>query len=55
MSEEKSKEYQEGYKQGVKDIAERIKKYYRCLGSMTNPCIMEYYIDQITKEMTEGG
>lgn len=52
--DEKSKEYREGYVQGSKDIAEKIKKYYRCLGSMTNPCIMEYYINQLLKEMVEN-
>lgn len=52
---EKSADYQEGYQQGAKDIADKIKKYYRCLGSMTNPTIMEYYIDQLLREMTEGG
>ena len=50
-----SEEYIKGYQQGAKDIAEKIKKYYRCLGSMTNPCIMEYYINQILKEMTGDG
>jgi hypothetical protein len=53
--DEESKEYREGYQQGAKDIAEKIKKYYRCLGSMTNPCIMEYYIDQVLKESFGSG
>lgn len=52
---EKSSDYQEGYQQGAKDIADKIKKYYRCLGSMTNPVIMEYYINQLLKEITEEG
>lgn len=52
---EKIPEYRLGYQQGAKDIADKIKKYYRCLGSMTNPTIMEYYIDQLLREMTEGG
>ena len=52
--DEESKEYREGYLQGAKDIAEKIKKYYKCLGSMTNPCIMEYYINQLLKEMVEN-
>lgn len=52
--DEESKEYREGYQQGAKDIAEKIKKYYKCLGSMTNPCIMEYYINQLLKEMVEN-
>lgn len=46
--------YTRGYQQGAKDIADKIKKYYRCLGSMTNPTIMEYYIDQLLKEISEG-
>jgi hypothetical protein len=53
MPEEKNLEYKKGYEQGAKDIAEKIKKYYRCLGSMNNPCIMEYYINQVLKEMLE--
>lgn len=52
---ENNSEYRLGYQQGAKDIADKIKKYYRCLGSMTNPTIMEYYIDQLLREMTEGG
>ena len=51
---EKNEEYIKGYQQGAKDIAEKIKKYYSCLGRMTNPCIMEYYINQLLKEMLEG-
>ena len=54
MPENKSAEYIKGYQQGAKDIADKIKKYYRCLGSMTNPVIMEYYIDQLLKEISEG-
>lgn len=53
MLKEKNLEYKKGYEQGAKDIAERIKRYYRCLGSMTNPCIMEYYINQLLKEISE--
>lgn len=52
--DEKNEEYIKGYQQGAKDIAEKIKKYYRCLGSMINPCIMEYYINQVLKEMSEN-
>lgn len=47
--------YNAGYEQGAKDIAEKIKKYYKCLGSMTNPCTMEYYIDQVLKESFGSG
>jgi hypothetical protein len=50
-----NEDYREGYQQGAKDIAEKIKKYYKCLGSMTNPCTMEYYIDQVLKESFGSG
>jgi hypothetical protein len=52
---QREKVYREGYEQGAKDIAEKIKKYYKCLGSMTNPCTMEYYIDQVLKESFGSG
>ena len=43
--------YAEGYNQGVKDFAERVKNYYRHMTSKALPATVEYYIDQIEKEM----
>lgn len=47
--------YTRGYRQGVKDMAERIKNYYRHTTSKPLPATVEYYVDQIKKEMVEGG
>lgn len=52
---EKSAEYREGYEQGVKDMAERIKTYYRHTTSRPLPATVEYYIGQLAKEMIEDG
>lgn len=46
--------YDEGYAQGVRDFAERVKNYYRHTSSRPLPATVEYYIDQIEKEMTEN-
>ena len=40
-----------GYAQGVRDFAERVKNYYRHMTSKALPATVEYYIDQIEKEM----
>ena len=45
----------EGYAQGVRDFAERVKNYYRHMTSKALPATVEYYIDQLLKEMSEGG
>lgn len=45
--------YKNGYEQGVKDFAERAKTYYRHISSRPLPATVEYYIDQIKKEMVE--
>ena len=44
--------YNDGYKQGVLDFAERIKNYYSHLPGGTLPAAVEYHVDQIAKEMT---
>ena len=49
-----NKEYREGYEQGVKDFAERIENYYRHLSGKTLPATVQYYIEQIKKEMLEN-
>ena len=43
--------YAEGYDQGVRDFAERVKNYYRHMTSKALPATVEYYIDQIEEEM----
>ena len=43
--------YKNGYAQGVKDFAERVKTYYRHTTSRPLPATVEYYIDQIAKDM----
>lgn len=43
----------EGYNQGVKDFAERVKNYYRHTTSRPLPATVEYYIDRLEKEMTK--
>ena len=50
-----NKEYREGYEQGVKDFAEKVKNYYRHMTSKPLPATVEYYIDQIEKEMIDNG
>ena len=44
--------YNDGYKQGVLDFAERIKKYYNAVGGETFGALVAYTIDQKAKEMT---
>ena len=43
--------YKNGYEQGVKDFSERVKTYYRHTTSRPLPATVEYYIDQIAKDM----
>ena len=50
-----SEEYKKGYEQGVKDFAERIKKYYHHLTGKTMTDVVEYVIDLMCKEMTDNG
>lgn len=43
--------YKNGYEQGVKDFAERVKTYYEHNSSRPLPATVVYYIDQIAKEL----
>ena len=43
--------HKEGYDKGVKDFAERVKNYYRHMTEKPLPATVEYYIDQIAKDM----
>lgn len=46
-----SKEYQEGYRQGVKDFAERMKKYYHHLSGKTMSAVVKYVLTVMEAEM----
>ena len=51
-----SEEYQEGYRQGVKDMAERLKNYYTSLPlPKTQPAVVEYNIRVLEEELLEEG
>lgn len=51
--DEKSKDYREGYEQGVTDLAEKVKKYYTCLSGKTMTAVVAYFIDQVAQELKE--
>jgi DNA-binding protein Fis len=53
MTEGKFKEYQQGYEQGINDLADRLKTYYNNLNGTTSCGLVAYHIDQIRKEMLE--
>ena len=48
-------ELEEAKAEAVKAFAERLKKYYARLNGKTAAGCVEYHIDQIAKEMLEGG
>lgn len=47
------KAYDEGYEQGAKDLAERLKRYYDNLKGRTPCSLVAFHIDEILKEMFE--
>lgn len=47
-------EYQRGYEDGIRALADNIKKYYEKLGSNTYGHLVAYTIDLKVKEMLEG-
>jgi hypothetical protein len=49
-----SKEYQQGYAQGVIDFSKRLEKYYNALKGRTSPTLTAYHIDQIKQEMLKA-
>ena len=51
---EKSAEYIKGYEQGVRDFAEKVKKYYASLNGNTYSSLVAYTIEQLTKALIEG-
>ena len=43
-------EYQQGYEQGARDFAEKIKNYYNNLNGRTPATLVSFHIDEILKE-----
>lgn len=51
---EKSEEYVKGYEQGVKDMAERLCRYYTTLPlPKVQPAVVEYNIRTLSEELLE--
>ena len=46
-----SEEYQQGYKQGINDLADRLKTYYNHLTVGSLPYLIAYHIEEIKKEL----
>ena len=46
--------FDDGYKQGVLDLAKKIKGYYNTLGGETFAPLVAFHIDEKVKEMLEG-
>ena len=46
-----SLDYKKGYDQGVKDFAERMKKYYKHLSGKTMPAVVKFVVTIIEQEM----
>lgn len=51
---EKSAEYIKGYEQGVKDLAEKVKKYYGALKGGTYSSLVSFNIEQQGEALIEG-
>lgn len=50
----KSEDYVEGYRQGVRDMAERLRKYYTTLPlPKVQPTVVEYNIRVLAEELLE--
>lgn len=47
--------YEEGYRQGVKALAERANRYYASLPTKTIPTVVEYTIKILAEELLEEG
>ena len=48
-----SAEYSEGYRQGVKDMAKRLKRYYRSFTGKTMSAAVEYAVGLVADELIE--
>ena len=51
MRDTKSEEYIKGYKQGVEDLAKKLKGYYNSHGGGTYSPLVAYTIEILKKEM----
>lgn len=51
--DEHSKEYRQGYEQGVKDLADRIIKYYSTLKDITYSGVVTFTIEVAMNELLE--
>lgn len=47
--------YQQGYEQGVKDLAEQLKKFYTSFRSHTYSATVAYHVEQIKKDLLKKG
>ena len=52
---QREKVYREGYEAGVRELAERLKRYYASLPIKTMPSVVEHHIDRKMEELLEGG
>jgi DNA-binding protein Fis len=50
-----SEEYRKGYEQGIKDYAERVKKYYSALTGKTMTAVVRYALTIMEQEMLKEG
>lgn len=54
--DEQSKEYRQGYEDGIRELARRIGLYYRSLGaSQTLGYMVEYTVNEKVNDMLEEG
>lgn len=49
--DEQSKEYRQGYEQGVNDLCERLKNYYGNLRGTTYAVLAAYHIEEAKKKL----
>ena len=45
------KDYEEGYRQGVRDMAERLKRYYSRLSGKSMAAVVEYTVKVVEEEL----
>lgn len=46
-----TEEYKKGYEQGVRDYAQRVKKYYKHLSGKTLTAVVEYVLTLMEEEL----
>lgn len=51
---EKREEYIKGYEQGVKDLAEKVKKYYGALKGGTYSSLVSFHVEQQSEALIVG-